>query len=109
LAKLAQAEAFRSLPATVAPYAQRFAKDAEKYMSTMPPELQGNPDAWRRAINLALADHFEDISKEEREMAVRQETERRSAEPAPGSGQGLLTEDGKKLPSLEEFAGPEGM
>jgi hypothetical protein len=90
-------------------HVKRYGKELDAFMKTVAPEARANPEAWNRAYAFIIGQHHEELVREETERALRADVER-NPDRGRSAGRGPLErEDGTKVPSVEEYAGAEGV
>lgn len=105
LEQLAKASALAGLP-----NAKRYASEIDGYVRQLDDRTRGSIDAWKKAYELVVGAHHEELQREAVEKAVRQASERQ-VESAPGGSAMTVfqDDDGSALPTLEEMGGAEGL
>lgn len=84
---------------------QRYKKEIDSYVATLPPHLRTRSDTYLVAYNAVIGAHHPELIAEEREAAVRQARQQPPA-PTPGANSGRGT-GSTPIPSVEDLYGKE--
>jgi hypothetical protein len=85
----------------------KYAKEIDALVAQMPSAARLNGEALRLAYDAVVGRHADEIEAEARDMAARRTTE--PPEAAPAGRRGVRVPTGDRAPTVEEFAGQEGV
>lgn len=64
----------------------RFKREIDAGIAGLPPEMRAQPSRLNLVYKMVLGDHYEELVKEEREAAIRQQRDTDATRPAPNKG-----------------------